>query len=161
MASLRRATSNIVAQVISLAAGVIDRIVLVGLLLRVWGADAFASYAIVQSWAGLLLMVELGAQIYFQNAEQHAFVQGDGPRFRRLAATHLGLSLCVVIPLGALFSALVFSGGADSALRLPHFDLTSARWMLWLLGIGNLLSVMRAPASTVFSATGDFAYVTL
>ena len=161
MASLRRATSNIAAQVVSLAAGVIDRIVLVGLLLRSWGADEFASYAIVQSWAGLLLMVELGAQIYFQNEEQNAFVRGDKARFRRIAATHLGLSLCVVAPLAALFTLLVFSGGADNVLRLPHFSLTSARWMLWLLGVGNLLSVLRAPASTVFSATGDFAYVTL
>lgn len=161
MASLRRATSNIAAQVVSLAAGVIDRIVLVGLLLRVWGADTFASYAIVQSWAGLLLMVELGAQIYFQNEEQNAHVRGDKARFRRIAAIHLGLSLCVVAPLAALFTLIVASGSADIALRLPHFDLVSARWMLWLLGIGNLLSVLRAPASTVFSATGDFAYVTL
>ena len=65
MASWRRATSNIAAQVVSLAAGVIDRIVLVGLLLRQWGAETFGDYAVVQSWAALLLMVELGAQIYF------------------------------------------------------------------------------------------------
>ena len=90
MASLRRATSNIAAQVVSLAAALIDRIVLVGLLLREWGADTFADYAIVQSWAALLLTVELGAQIYFQNEEQSAFVAGDKTRFRRIAGTHLG-----------------------------------------------------------------------
>src|ERR1700761_5258118 len=130
MASLRRATSNIAAQVVSLAAGFIDRIVLVGLLLREWGAETFADYAIIQSWAGLLLMVELGAQIYFQNEEQAAFVKGDKERFRRVAATHLGLSLAVVAPLAALFTALVFLGGADHALKLPNFDMGSARWML-------------------------------
>jgi hypothetical protein len=161
MASLRRATSNIAAQVVTLAAGVIDRIVLVGLLLRVWGADGFASYAIVQSWAALLLMVELGAQIYFQNEEQNAFVRDDKPRFRRIAATHLGISLVVVAPLAILFTTVVVSGGADRVLHLPNFDLVSTRWMLWLLGAGNLLSVLRAPASTVFSATGEFAYGTL
>ena len=117
MASLRRATSNIAAQVVSLAAGVFDRIVLVGLLLRVWGAETFADYAIVQSWAALLLMVELGAQIYFQNEEQRAFVRDDKPRFRRLASIHLGLSLAVVVPLALLFSALVATGGADKALQ--------------------------------------------
>src|SRR5580658_3890618 len=161
MASLRRATSNIAAQVVSLAAAVIDRIVLVGLLLHEWGAETFADYAIVQSWAALLLMVELGAQIYFQNEEQNAFVRDDKPRFRRLSSIHLGLSLAVVAPLALLFTLFVFFGGADAALHRPHFDLTSARWILWLLGLGNLLSVLRAPASAVYSATGEFAYVTL
>ena len=161
MASLRRASSNIAAQVVSLAASVTDRIVLVGLLLRVWGTDRFADYAIVQSWAALLLVVELGAQIYFQNEEQRAFVAGDKVKFRRLAATHLGLSLAVVATLALGFTALVVAGGADRALRLPNLDIDAARWMLWLLGIGNLLSVLRAPASTVFTASGDFAYVTL
>ena len=161
MASLRRATSNIAAQVVSLAAGVFDRIVLVGLLLRAWGAETFADYAIIQSWAALLLMVELGAQIYFQNEEQRAFVRGDKPAFRRLAAIHLGLSLVVVTPLAILFTALVVSGGADRALHLPNIDLARARWILLLLGLGNLLSVLRAPASAVYSATGEFAHVTL
>ena len=161
MASLRRATSNIAAQILSLAAGFIDRIVLVGLLLREWGAETFADYAIVQSWAALLLMVELGAQIYFQNEEQRAFVRDDKPRFRRLAAIHWGLSLAVVLPLAILFTILVLTGGADRALHLPNINPTSARWILWLLGLGNLLSVMRAPASAVYSATGEFAYVTL
>jgi O-antigen/teichoic acid export membrane protein len=161
MASWRRATSNIAAQIVSLGAGVFDRIVLIGLLLRMWGADTFGAYAVVQSWAGLLLIVELGAQIYFQNEEQHAYVRGDAVAFRRIVATHQGLTLAVVGPLAALFTALVWTGGADHALHIPGFDLVSARWMLWLLGVGNLLSVLRAPASTVFSATGEFAFVTL
>ena len=161
MASLRRATSNIAAQVVSLAAGVFDRIVLVGLLLRAWGAETFADYAIVQSWAALLLMVEFGAQIYFQNEEQRAFVRGDKPAFRRLSSIHLGLSLAVVAPLAALFTLLVVSGGADRALHLPNINLVRARWILLLLGLGNLLSVLRAPASAVYSATGEFAHVTL
>ena len=46
-------------------------------------------------------------------------------------------------------------------LRLRQLDLPTARLALWLLGIGNLLSVLRAPASVVFAASGDFAYVTL
>jgi hypothetical protein len=161
MASLRRATSNIGAQVVSLAAGVFDRIVLVGLLLRAWGAETFADYAIVQSCAALLLMVELGAQIYFQNEEQRAFVRDDKPAFRRLAAIHLGLSLAVVGPLAILFTAFVVAGGADGALDLPNINLAQARWILLLLGLGNLFSVLRAPASAVYSATGDFAHVTL
>jgi O-antigen/teichoic acid export membrane protein len=137
MASWRRATSNIAAQIVSLGAGVFDRIVLIGLLLRMWGADTFGAYAVVQSWAGLLLIVELGAQIYFQNEEQHAYVRGDAVAFRRIVATHQGLTLAVVGPLAALFTALVWTGGADHALHIPGFDLVSARWMLWLLGVGN------------------------
>jgi hypothetical protein len=161
MASLRRATSNIAAQIVSLAAGVFDRIVLVGLLLREWGAETFADYAIVQSWAALLLMVELGAQIYFQNEEQRAFVREDRAAFRRLAGIHLGLSLAVVGTLMTAFTLAVASGALDVVLQASRLDLPSARLTLWLLGAGNLLSVMRAPASAVYSATGDFAHVTL
>lgn len=161
MASWRRATSNIAAQAAGLGAGVIDRIVLVGLLLRHWGAETFGDYAVVQSWAALLLVVELGAQIYFQNEEQNAFVNGDKPRFRRIAAVHGGLSLIVVAPLAVIYTALVASGYFDGALHLPNIDTSTARWMLWLLGAGNLLSVLRAPASVVYAASGDFAYGTL
>src|SRR3978361_733171 len=109
---------------VSWAAGVIDRIVLVGRLLRQWGAESFGDYAVVQSWAALLLMVEFGAQIYFQNEEQRAFVSADKPRLRRIAATHLGLSLAFVAPLALLYTALVASGGADRALHLPNINVT-------------------------------------
>ena len=74
MPSLKRMTSNIAAQVVAVAASVIDRIILVGLLLRSWGADVFSDYSVVQSWASLLLIAELGIQFYFQNVQQAAFV---------------------------------------------------------------------------------------
>jgi hypothetical protein len=79
-------TSNIAAQVFSLAASTIDRIVLVAILLRHWGADVFSAYAIIQSAASLVLLSELGMQLYFQNAQQAAFVADDRVAFRRLAS---------------------------------------------------------------------------
>lgn len=161
MASLQRASSNIAAQIVSLATSVFDRIVLVGMLVRTWGPDIFADYSILQSSAGLLSIVEMGAQIYFQNAEQRAFVTGDRKAFQRLASIHLGMSLISVFMFMALFSFCIVSKGTDNMLRLSHLDIPTARWIFWFLGVGNLLSVLRAPASAVCSAMGDFAYITL
>ena len=77
MASLRRMTSNVAAQIFAVAASLIDRIVLVGFLIRGWGADVFSDYSVIQSASTLLLIAELGIQIYFQNVQQAAFVAGD------------------------------------------------------------------------------------
>ena len=90
MASLKRMTSNVAAQIFAVAASLIDRIILVGFLIRGWGADVFADYSVIQSASTLLLIAELGIQIYFQNIQQAAFVAGDKTAFRRAAAVHLG-----------------------------------------------------------------------
>ena len=57
-ASLRRITSNIAAQMFSLAASAIDRLVLVGILVRTWGPDLFSDYAVIQSMSAMLTIVE-------------------------------------------------------------------------------------------------------
>ena len=63
MASLKRMTSNVAAQIFAVAASLIDRIILVGFLIRGWGADVFADYSVIQSASTLLLIAELGIQI--------------------------------------------------------------------------------------------------
>ena len=75
MASLKRMTSNVAAQIFAVAASLIDRIILVGFLIRGWGAGS--CFPIIRSFSRLrrcLLIAELGIQIYFQNVQQAAFV---------------------------------------------------------------------------------------
>ena len=158
MASLRRMTSNVAAQVFSLAASVIDRIVLVGVLLRHWGADVFSDYTVVQSWAALLLVADLGIQLYFQNCEQRAFVARDTKAFRRYAGVHAGVLVGLVGTLAAAFSLACWLGWTDMATHVGHIDAASARWILWMFGIGNLVTLLRSATTAIYSATGDFAY---
>lgn len=158
MASLRRMTSNVAAQVFAVAASIIDRIILVGVILRHWGADVFSDYSVIQSWASLLLVAELGIQLYFQNCQQAAFVTGDTKRFRRYAAIHLGLLLAMVGALATAFTLACWVGGLDRVMDITHIDAPSARAMLWMFGIGNLFTLLRSATTSIYSATGDFAY---
>jgi hypothetical protein len=158
MASLKRMTSNIAAQIFAVAASLIDRIVLVGFLLRHWGADLFSDYSVIQSASTLLLIAELGIQIYFQNVQQAAFVAGDKAAFRRAAAIHLGIILTIVSVLGLVLSALTLAGATDGFLHLNQIDAHTGRVVLWLLGIGNLLTVVRSTTTSIYSAMGNFAF---
>ena len=158
MASLKRMTSNIAAQIFAVAASLIDRIILVGFLLRGWGPDVFSDYSVIQSASTLLLIAELGIQIYFQNVQQAAFVARDKAAFRRAAAIHLGVILTIVGALAAILSALTLMGATDGWLHLNQIDARTGRIVLWLLGIGNLLTVVRSTTTSIYSAMGNFAF---
>ena len=161
MPSLKRMTSNIAAQVVAVAASVIDRIILVGLLLRSWGADVFSDYSVVQSWASLLLIAELGIQFYFQNVQQAAFVARDKAAFRRASAIHLGLILVIAGGVALVFTILAAIGATDGLLHLTRIDAQTGRMMLWMIGIGNLLTIVRSTTTTIYTAAGDFAYAVI
>ena len=159
MASLRRMTSNVAARRFSaLAASLTDRIVLVGLMLRHWGPDLFADYSVIQSASTLLLIAELGIQIYFQNAEQAAFVTGNKPAFRRFAAIHLGIIATLVAALALLLTLATLSGATDRLLHLNQIDTRAARATLWFLAAGNLLTIVRSTTTSIYAATGNFAF---
>jgi len=158
MASLRRMSSNVAAQIFAVAASLIDRIVLVGFLIRGWGADIFSDYSVIQSASTLLLIAEFGIQIYFQNLQQAAFVARDAPAFRRACAIHLGVILAIVASLTLILSALTLIGATDGFLHLNRIDARTGRWVLWLMGVGNLLTIVRSTTTSIYSATGHFAF---
>ena len=158
MASLKRMTSNVAAQIFAVVASLVDRIILVGFLIRSWGADLFADYSVIQSASTLLLIAELGIQIYFQNVQQAAFVAGDKAAFRRASAIHLGLILSIVAALTLLLSMLTLLGATDGFLHLNQIDARASRAVLWLLGVGNLLTLIRSTTTSIYSAMGHFAF---
>ena len=158
MASLRRMTSNVAAQIFAVAASLIDRIILVGFLIRGWGPDVFADYSVIQSASMLLMIAEFGIQIYFQNVQQAAFVAGDKAAFRRAAAIHLGVILAIVVALTAILSLLTLIGATDGFLHLNQIDMRTGRVVLWLMGVGNLLTIIRSTTTSIYSATGHFAF---
>lgn len=158
MASLRRMTSNVAAQIFAVAASLVDRIILVGFLIRGWGPDVFSDYSVIQSASTLLLIAELGIQIYFQNVQQAAFVARDKAAFRRAAAIHLGLILTIAGTLALSLSLLTLFGVTDGFLHLNQIDARTGRAVLWLMGVGNLLTLVRSATTSIYSATGHFAF---
>lgn len=158
MASLKRMTSNVAAQIFAVAASLIDRIILVGFLIREWGADLFSDYSVIQSASTLLLIAEFGIQIYFQNVQQAAFVAGDKIAFRRASAIHLGIILTIVGALTSALSLMTLLGATDGFLHLNQIDARTGRAVLWLMGVGNLLTLVRSTTTSIYSATGYFAF---
>ncbi|BBE72932.1 hypothetical protein [Oharaeibacter diazotrophicus] len=159
MASLKRIGGNVAAQGLALAASLVDRVVLVGLMLRAWGPDLFADYAVLQSWATLLAVGDFGVQIYFQNVERSALARGDRAAFRRFAAIHLWL---LVVFCGALalvgLASLPF---ATALARNAPLDTAETVLVLVLIGAGSLSAVVRSAVTTRSIALGDFARITL
>ncbi len=158
-ASLRRITSNIAAQMFSLAASAIDRLVLVGILVRTWGPDLFSDYAVIQSMSAMLTIVEAGLQIYFVNVEKAAFVAGDVQGFRRLAAIHLALILAIVAATAAGFAVFIVCGGSAHLLHLSSLEASAGRDVFVVYALGSLLTVLRSTTTTIYTAAGDFAFV--
>ena len=158
-ASLRRMTSNVAAQVFSLGASAIDRVILVGILVRTWGPDLFSDYAVIQSVAAMLTIVEAGLQIYFVNVEKAAFVAGDVQAFRRLAAIHLAMVLAIVAAAAAGFAVFVVAGGSAHLFHLSSLSRTAGRDVFVVYALGSLLTVLRSTTTTIYTAAGDFAFV--
>ena len=157
MPSLRRMTSNIAAQIIAFAASMVDRIVLVGILLRVWGPDVFSDFAVLQSAAQLVIVAELGMQLYFINVMQAAHVNGDRQSFQRLAAIHLGMILTIVGAFGCVVLGFGAFGRIDLLVNISHVDPASALKIFVLYACGNLLGLIRSTTTTIYIAAGDFA----
>ena len=135
----------------------VDRIVLVGILLRAWGPDVFSDFAVLQSAAQLIGVAELSMQLYFINVMQSAFVNGDLMGFRRLSSIHLGIILTIV---GMLFCALVgfgFLGQLDLIVNISHIAPSTATNVFLLYGCGVILGIIRSTTTTVYIAAGDFA----
>ena len=158
-ASLRRMTSNVAAQLFSLAASAIDRLVLVGILVRTWGPELFSDYVVIQSMAAMLTIVEAGLQIYFVNVEKAAFVADDVQAFRRFAAIHLALILAIVAATAAGFAVFIVAGGSAHLFHLSRLEASAARDVFVVYALGSLLTVLRSATTTIYTAAGDFAFV--
>src|SRR5688572_11215875 len=102
---LRRISINFVAQLSSLALTLGDRIIVIGILLRVWDADTYADWATILAAAGLISMGEFGLNVYFGNKWQHAYAYRDERAFQRI----ISVSLSVYLMLGTVLAVLALA----------------------------------------------------
>jgi len=64
---LRRIVLEQISQVIAVAAGLIDRIILTAVLFRVWGASLFEIWSACLAVTRLVSLFEFGFNLYFNN----------------------------------------------------------------------------------------------
>lgn len=153
---LKRAGQNVLGQLASMLVSVLDRVLVVGLLVRYWGPDRFSDWSVLQAGAMLLTFAELGMQLYFLNIQQVAFARNDREGFCRAVALALGIysALLAALTLGLAIIGLI---GAASLFKLRTFDPSQARLVFLLLALGVAVGLGRAVVSSVYAATGRFA----
>ena len=159
MSLARRMASNFAAQGFALAASLADRVLVVGAMLRNWGSADFSDYMVLQAWAAMLFVAELGAQLYFQNAEQAAYAAGDKAAFARLVAIHSGVMATLCLALAVVLAALAAAGGLDSLFSGNALGPGAARAAFACMVGANLLTLLRTPATTAYTAAGDFSRI--
>jgi hypothetical protein len=158
---LRRVSANFSAQLWSLTVSLADRVILVGILLRVWGADTYADWATLFAMAGLIVIGEMGLNVYFGNQWQRAFAQKNKAEFQRL----IGVSLWLYAVLGGGL-ALLAIGIALTSFYTPLFNLNAitpqtAIIVFLLLSGMNVFRIMRGSISQIYRGRGQFAVGTV
>lgn len=154
---LKTVRANFAAQLWSLALAMADRIILVGILIRVWGPNVYADWVILFSAAGLIGMGESGLNIYFGNKWQHAFAHKDETAFRRYVDISLSIYLSISVIICSVILLFVLSGDVAARLSLNAVDATNAMLIFLMLAAANLLIVMRGAISQIYRGRGEFA----
>ncbi len=148
--------ANFAAQALALLASLIDRLIVVGLLLRCWGADVYAGWTVLLSSAGALTLADLGMALCFGNLLQKAQAQGDSAALQR----SLGVAQFVYLALTALLAVLGVAAlglGAAATLAAGRIDVAEASCVLALLGAATLLRVARGAMTQLYRAHRQFA----
>lgn len=153
---LARMSWNIAAQFLGLLSGLLDRLLLAGLMIRVWGLEAFADWSVVASAAMLFGVCELGMQLHFLNLMQAAHVKGDQPAFEHafgLAKFCYGivaLVFCALIPL-ALWGANALHWFDTRALASSESAI-----IFVAMALSSVVAIVRGPYATALMARGQF-----
>lgn len=158
---LDRIGQNFLAQLLSTALSVADRLVVVGLLVRSWGADIFADWAVLFATAGLVSMFEFGHNIYVGNALQKANAANDATGFQRVLSVAMWCGFALFAALVTCGGAIVFLGGTVDRLGLKALSPTSAYVVLALLGLCLISRAARGAFSQTYRGRGIYAVGTL
>jgi O-antigen/teichoic acid export membrane protein len=148
---------NTAAQFLTVLVSFADRFLVVGILLHAWGPEVYSEWAVLLSSAGLLVLGELGLNIIFGNALQHAWATGDRLRFQRLVS--IGLSTCLgagvvwAIIAAAAFAIVDF----PQSLSVTEITHSQAVLVLAVLGAASILRIPRSALSQIWRGRQEYA----
>lgn len=149
--------ANAAAQILPLLLAIFERIVLLGVLLRVMGPEAYADWVTVFSTVTMLTLVEFGLGIYFGNHWQSANARADLAELQR----YLSISICTYLILCGFsaLSLLIFAVYAPivSLLELTVFQPAEASLILTGLGLATVLRILRGSVSQIYRGMQRFA----
>ena len=154
---MRRATLDIVSQSSSVAVSMLDRILLTGLLVRLWGIPGFERWTTIAAGVALLAVFDLGCQMNFGNRianENHAGRRDISVRvYGESNAIFVGLGLLAI----AFAVAICLHADLRSAIGLRHLDAWDDRIIIFNLGAATALKLALTNLSSVYRANLRFA----
>ena len=154
---LQRIGANYSVQMWNMVLTFADRIILVGIMLRVWGETVYADWATLFASANLLFMAELGLNIYFGNKWQHAFAHKDEVAFKRYISISLTIYLFLGLFLVTSTLGYILTAHLDEQFGLRKITSGEALQIFLLLAIANILCVTRGSISQIYRGRNEFA----
>ncbi|PHS21654.1 MAG: hypothetical protein COA84_15415 [Robiginitomaculum sp.] len=154
---LRRVSASFSAQLWSLSVSLADRVILVAILLRVWGAEAYADWATLFAMAGLISMGEMGLNIYFGNQWQRTYAQKNEAEFQRFIGISLWVYGVLGVSLAALVTGLVWFGDLASHFNFHTLNASAYITIFLLFSGAQILRIMRGSISQIYRGRGQYA----
>jgi O-antigen/teichoic acid export membrane protein len=154
---LKRISQSFSAQLLRLLVSFADRFIVVGVLVRVWGPDAFADWSVVLSCASLLALGEMGLNIYYGNVWQKAHVAGDEAGFQRMVSVALGTSLLLGTILAAIGFVLLAMLDLPSLVGVRTLAPAAAVLMLQILAVAAVSRIVRGAISPIYRGHQAYA----
>jgi O-antigen/teichoic acid export membrane protein len=148
--------ANFGAQALSLVSSLLERLIVVGLLLRFWGADVYAGWAVLLSAAGTLSLADLGMALYFGNLWQKTQARGETAELQRALGVSQFLYLALVLVLVA-GGAIALGLDTADALAAGRIGAPAATIILALLGAATVLRVARGGLAQLYRGHRQFA----
>ena len=158
---LARIGQNFAAQILSLVLSIVDRLVVAGLMVRSWGADGFADWAVLFATAGLITMLECGHNIYVGNSLQKAHAEGNTRTFHRTFAVALWCGGAIFVVLTIIGAAFIFVADLTSETSLKSMSPDSGLLVIALVGMCLVSRAARAAIAQTYRGRSIYAIGTL
>jgi len=148
---------NFSAKLMGIALSFLDRFFVVAVLLRSWGTETYADWALIGSAAGLLSLAELGLNVYYGNVWQKCHDRSDAVGFQRMLAIALACSVALGTVLALLLALLLVTVDVRAAISLSTLGAQEAQLVLALLALSTITRLTRGAVSQVYRGRGNYA----
>lgn len=144
-----RIARNLAAQTLSIGVLLLDRLLVTGLMIRLWGVETYSDWLILYAFASLILISDLGLSTNFGNRLQKTWREGHKAKFQR----HLAIGLFLSATLGLIGFCLILAAAFALNLSMQGENAPA----LFALSIGMMLVVARGSLSQIHRARDNFA----
>jgi O-antigen/teichoic acid export membrane protein len=154
---LARGLRNAAAQGGFLLAPLLERVILVGVLVRSWGIERFADWAGMFAAAALVAIFEMSAGIYFGNRMREAHVNGNEAAFQRVLGVGLTVLGTLALTLAAVCAGVLVLVDLPRILNVHATTAGDVRLTLAFLCGTQVLQIASSSISQVFRGRGEYA----